>query len=117
MQPADHRATTFQGRGTPLLSRPMRLHHICEACGTEAILDSEAAFTAGWDYPPRMGQFGVIGPRVCPNCAINRTVWWALAMEGYTADMLNPQQQAVIARIQAEPGSILTSDGDGQETC
>ena len=101
----------------PLLSRPMRLRHICETCGTEAILDSEAAFAAGWDYPPRMGQFGVISPRVCPNCAINRTVWWALAMEGYTADMLSPQQREVIVRIQAEPGSILVDGDGGAGTC
>lgn len=84
----------------------MRLRHICEVCGTEEILTAEAAYHAGWDYPPRMGVFGVIGPRTCSNCAVNRTVWWAITVDGYTTDMLTPQQKAVIARILGEPASI-----------
>lgn len=79
---------------------------ICEVCGTEVVLTSDAAYEAGWDYPPRMGQFGVIGPRSCPECPINRTVWWALAMEHYTMDMLNSQQLATVERILGEPDSI-----------
>ncbi|MGB3353729.1 MAG: hypothetical protein WBB00_13270 [Mycobacterium sp.] len=40
--------------------------HICEVCGVEEILTPGDAFDLGWDYPPRMGQFGVVGPRCCP---------------------------------------------------
>jgi hypothetical protein len=36
--------------------------HICEVCGVEEILTPSQAFDVGWDYPPRMGQFGVVGP-------------------------------------------------------
>jgi hypothetical protein len=84
----------------------MELRHVCEVCGVEAILTPEAAFEAGWDHPPRMGTFGVISPRTCPDCPINRTIWWALAMDGYTPDMLSPQQRATVDRILGEPGSI-----------
>jgi hypothetical protein len=71
----------------------MQILHICEVCGVEEILTPEAAYEAGWDYPPRMGAFGVISPRICPHCLVNQTVWWAVAMEGYKADMLTPKQQ------------------------
>ena len=41
--------------------------HICEVCGVEEILAPAEAFDLGWDYPPRMGQFGVVGPDVVPD--------------------------------------------------
>jgi hypothetical protein len=84
----------------------MELRHICEVCGLEQVLTPEAAFDAGWDHPPRMGAMGVISPRTCPDCPINRTVWWALAMDGYTPDMLSAAQRATVERILDEPGSI-----------
>jgi hypothetical protein len=82
------------------------LRHICEVCGNDQNLTPEAAYAAGWDYPPKMGTFGIFGPRTCPNCVINRTVWWALTVEKCTADTLTPQQRETIARILDEPGSI-----------
>ncbi|OCB22533.1 hypothetical protein [Mycobacterium intracellulare] len=83
--------------------------HVCEVCQTEAVLTPGEAYDAGWDYPPRMGTFGVISPRTCPDCPINRTVWWAIAADGYTEDMLNRQQLATIRRILAEPESVAPS--------
>jgi hypothetical protein len=53
-----------------------------------------------------MGAMGVISPRTCPDCPINRTVWWALAMDTYTPDMLTAAQRATVDRILGEPGSI-----------
>ncbi|GAB5012648.1 hypothetical protein MAHJHV63_43810 [Mycobacterium avium subsp. hominissuis] len=82
------------------------LLHVCEVCRTEVVLTPEEAYESGWDYPPRMGEFGVIGARTCPNCPINRTVWWAIAVDGYTEDMLSQQQLATIKRILGEPESI-----------
>jgi hypothetical protein len=38
---------------------------------------------------------------------MNQSVWWALMMDGFTEDMLTGQQRAVIARIQAEPESLM----------
>ena len=42
-----------------------------------------------------------------PKCLMNQSVWWALMMDGFTEDMLTGQQRAVIARIQAEPESLM----------
>jgi hypothetical protein len=84
----------------------MRLRHVCEVCGVDQILNTDVAYGAGWDYPPGMGAFGVIGPRTCGHCAVNQTAWWAITVEGYTIDMLTPRQKATIARILAEPASI-----------
>ncbi|BBX87869.1 hypothetical protein [Mycolicibacterium aubagnense] len=92
----------------------MQLRHICEVCGVEEILTPEAAFEAGWDYPPKMGMFGVISPRNCPRCPNNRTVWWAVTVDGFTADMLTPDQRATVERIAGEPESILAPDTGSQ---
>lgn len=37
-----------------------KLIHICEVCGKTEILTPEEAFNEGWDYPPRMGSFGIV---------------------------------------------------------
>ncbi|MCJ0907526.1 hypothetical protein MTX36_29455, partial [Rhodococcus sp. ARC_M6] len=78
-------------------------HHVCEVCGIDEILTPEAAFEAGWDYPPRMGQFGVISPRTCGHCGMNETVWWALTVGGTNPGMLTDTQRATIERINGEP--------------
>jgi len=88
------------------MTKYVLLRHICEVCGTDQNLTPDAAYEAGWDYPPRMGTYGVVGPRTCPNCVVNQTAWWALAVEKYTVDMLTPQQQETVARICGEPDSI-----------
>jgi hypothetical protein len=85
----------------------MQVRHICEVCGTEEILTPETAYQAGWDYPPTIGAFGIIGPRTCATCSINQTAWWAITIDGYTTDMLTLYQQATIARILAEPDSVV----------
>lgn len=36
------------------------LRHVCEVCSIEQNLTPEAARQVAWDYPPRMGTFGVI---------------------------------------------------------
>jgi hypothetical protein len=60
--------------------------HHCEVCGTVAMLTPEEAFTAGWDYPPRMGRWGVISPRTCPSCPMTSTLWWAVTYGGLQTD-------------------------------
>lgn len=87
-----------------------KLRHICEVCGRVEILTPDDAFNTGWDYPPRMGSFGVIGPRKCGDCAINNTVWWALTADHYSFDMLSDHQRDTLARIVAEPQSITVSE-------
>jgi hypothetical protein len=83
----------------------MQLRHICEVCGRDEVLDCDAAYRLGWDYPPRMGRFGVVSPRTCPHCAVG-TVWWAMVVEGYVPQMLSVEQRETITRILAEPLSI-----------
>jgi hypothetical protein len=85
-----------------------RFHHICEVCLRDEILSPDEAFASGWDYPPRMGHFGIISPRLCPDCPTPDTVWWALMMMpgGGSADALTERQRAAVARMLAEPESL-----------
>ncbi|CDO30884.1 hypothetical protein [Mycolicibacterium porcinum] len=85
----------------------MSLRHVCEVCGAEEVLTPDEAYQAGWGYPPRQGEFGVISPRVCPGCPSTATVWWALTCDGYTEEMLSDRQREVVARIRAEPASLI----------
>lgn len=85
----------------------MKFKHVCEVCEVEVIQSPEEAFNAGWDYPPRMGAFGIISPRTCGNCGIDGTVWWAVAMEHKGEADLTAKQIATIERIAKEPESIL----------
>ena len=82
--------------------------HWCESCGHEELLDSDTAYDAGWDFPPRMGIWSVISPRTCPNCAISKTVWWAIAIDKHSIDTLTPHQRKVVGRILEEvpPGGV-----------
>lgn len=88
----------------------MSLRHICEVCGKTEILTPTEAYKAGWDHPPKMGKFGIISPRTCRDCPMDRTVWWAIELDGYTEDMLTDPQRATVARILAEPGSITVQE-------
>ncbi len=94
------------------------LVHVCEVCGKTEILTPEKAFEDGWDYPPRMGCFGLVSQRTCGDCSITQTAWWALAVEGKDASELTDAQKETVTRIVNEPASILPartrfSDADG----
>lgn len=91
-----------------------RLHHICEVCGSDEILTPTEAYNAGWDYPPHTSDFTVISPRCCPKCPNSATAWWAVAMDGYTETMLDDAQRTVIARILAEPASIMVTEEESK---
>ena len=87
-----------------------KLIHICKVCGKTEILTPEEAFSEGWDYPPRMGCFGIVGPRTCGDCPINLTVWWALVSEKKSVSELTEKQKKTIKRIQGEPESIMPKE-------
>ncbi len=87
-----------------------KLIHICEVCGKTKILTPEEAFNEGWDYPPRMGSFGIVSPRTCGNCPIYLTVWWALVSEKKNISELSYKQRETIKRIQGEPESIIPKE-------
>ena len=95
------------------MDKAQKLKHICEVCGKEEILTSEEAFLAGWDYPPRMGAFGVVSPRTCPDCNIMDTLWAALILKKKKVEDLSDRQKQTLKRILGEPGSILP---DGEHT-
>ena len=88
-------------------SEPITLRHICETCGKDEILTSEEAFEQGWDYPPRMGVYGVVSPRTCGDCSINTTLWWAMAGNKTSPEELGERHQATMQRILSEPESIM----------
>ena len=85
----------------------MQLIHICEVCGVFELLDCEKAHEIGWDYPPKMGVFGVISPRTCPNCPINKTLWWRISVEGLAPGDFTAKDREIFERIAEEPESIL----------
>lgn len=74
--------------------------YLCEVCGRTENLSEDAAYAQGWDYPPFIGQWGVVSPRTCgsPTCGIQNTAYWAVI----SGDELTEHQVATIERIQAE---------------
>lgn len=82
------------------------LEHVCEVCGTVAIMTSAAAFAAGWDHPPRMGVWRVVSPRKCGNCGIDATLWWAIQtgeLDGSDPMSWPEHRRQTLARILNEP--------------
>ncbi len=79
-----------------------KFKHICEVCGEERWLTPQQAFKAGWDYPPNMGAWTIVSPRTCGECTIDKTLWWALAIEGKLREELTDEQEATLKRILAE---------------
>lgn len=88
----------------------MKLLHICEVCGKTEILTSEEAFEKGWDYPPKMGTFGILSPRTCGDCVIIDTIWWKLTIQNVNPDDLSEKEKETLKRIINEPKSILIED-------
>jgi hypothetical protein len=82
----------------------------CEVCDAKETLTEQEMFDAGWDYPPRIGTWGVVSPRTCGNCGIEETAWWHLITQGSTN--LPEKHQATVRRIISEnPNlSLVTSD-------
>lgn len=88
----------------------MKLLHVCEVCGKTEILDSEEAYDLGWDYPPRMGMFGIVSPRTCGDCAMVDTVWWKLVCQNVKPEDLSEKDKETLKRIFDEPKSILVEE-------
>lgn len=76
--------------------------HICEVCEKEEYLNSSDAFNSGWDYPPNFGDFGVISPRTCGDCGIEKTLWWAITTRAVNISELPQNYQRTLDRILAE---------------
>jgi hypothetical protein len=76
--------------------------HWCEVCNLELLLTPEIAYNLGWDFPPKMGEFGVISPRTCGACGVEGTVWFALAVTKVSIDDLTDEQYGKALRILKE---------------
>ena len=90
-----------------------RYRYMCEVCGRTETLSAAAAYDAGWDMPPRMGDFGTVSPRVCPRCPMLATAWFAMAMRGCALEDLTDRQRAAIERILGEPESLMLTPEAG----
>ena len=93
------------------MPKETKLLHVCEVCGKTEILTPQEAYEAGWDYPPIMGQFGVVSPRKCPDCGIEGTVWAELTLRNKKPEELSKVQLQTLMRILDEPESILIEKG------
>ena len=76
----------------------------CEVCDARELTTDQHAFDAGWDYPPFIGAYGIVGPRTCGNCMMIDTVWWDIVVNKKNGDTLTEKQLATVARILAETG-------------
>ena len=88
------------------------LIHICEVCGREEIMDSGTAYSQGWDYPPIMGTFKTVSARTCSSCPIDKTLWWALAINKIPPDMLEEKHKDTLYRILNEPEIIMPGNSE-----
>lgn len=86
--------------------------HICEACGKREFMTAEAAYIKGWDYPPKMGKFGVIGPRTCGDCGIEKTVWWNITKSAKDKESAENEENADNLSVDKQNPDSLHTDMD-----
>lgn len=88
--------------------------HYCEVCGKKVYMTAEEAYNDGWDYPPKMGQFGLLGPRICGECELVDTLFWKVNTGGglplVFENSLSQEELAVWRRIRREPKSLLEDE-------
>ncbi len=99
--------------------------HYCEVCGKKEFITAQDAFDNGWDYPPQMGHFGLLGPRTCGGCLLKDTLFWKvntdkkiplpIVVEG----TLTPEELVTWKRIKGEPESLLDAEEEREsgESC
>jgi hypothetical protein len=84
------------------------LRHICEVCGKTEEITTQEAYQTGWDYPPGIGAFGIVSPRTCGDCGIDKTLYWRFIKgEVKSFEDLSDAEAELLTRIQNEPGSVL----------
>ena len=92
-------------------SRPF--WHYCEVCGTKAYCTAQEAFDDGWDYPPQIGSFGLLGPRTCGKCGITNTLFWKVQQQTLPIvleNVLTEEELEIWQRIKTEPESLLEEE-------
>lgn len=93
--------------------------HYCEVCAKKELITAEKAFNDGWDYPPNMGDFGLLGPRTCGGCLLKDTLFWKINTSGRLPIVLDgdlsPEELITWRRIKGEPLSLLPSEADNKD--
>ena len=92
-------------------SRPF--WHYCESCGTKVFCTAQEAYDEGWDYPPRIGKFGVLGPRTCGNCCMINTLYLKVMRQKIPIIIksnLTENELRTWQRIKNEPESLLEEE-------
>lgn len=88
--------------------------HYCEVCGRKEFITEQEAFQSGWDYPPHIGNFGILGARTCGRCHLKDTLYWKVITENkapfVVEGMLTPEERITWRRIKAEPESLLEEE-------
>ena len=87
--------------------------HYCEVCGKKVFCTAQEAFDSGWDYPPQIGNFGLLGPRTCGNCALSDTLFWKINQQSLPLvfeSNLNENELVTWKRIKGEPESLLEEE-------
>lgn len=92
-------------------SRPF--WHYCESCGAKIYCTAQEAFDNGWDYPPRIGAFGVLGPRTCGNCTMIDTLYLKVMKQKIPIvieSSLTEKELRTWRRIKNEPESLIEEE-------
>lgn len=88
--------------------------HYCEVCGRREYITAQDAYDAGWDYPPHIGRFGLLGPRICGQCPMANTLYWKImssrAIPIVCEGDLTPKELVTWRRIKGEPESLLEEE-------
>lgn len=87
--------------------------HYCEVCGKKEYLTAEEAHDQGWDYPPKAGVFGLLGPRTCGECHMTDTLYWKVTASDFPIVIekkLSPEELITWRRIKNEPNSLISEE-------
>ena len=93
--------------------------HYCEVCGKKEFITAKEAFNSGWDYPPQMGDFGLLGPRMCGGCLLEDTLYWRVNTEKkvplpiVVEGILTPEELVTWKRIKGAQESLLDVEENG----
>lgn len=108
----DEESRQFEELLESMKTRPF--WHYCEVCGKKEFITDEEAFVSGWDYPPKMGLFRMLGPRTCGNCQMEDTLFWKIQTSRklpiVNEAKLNENELVTWRRIKGEPESLLEEE-------
>lgn len=99
-------------------SRPF--WHYCEVCGTKVFCTAQEAYGAGWDYPPQIGSFGLLGPRTCGRCSMTDTLFFKVYQQKIPIvfeNALTEKELQTWQRIKKEPESLLDEEKQYELKC